>query len=104
MAFEGRYPNPLQSSCVKLGHMQVSHINHLGSNIYYEAEYDASKLYWHKDVYGMIKKILERQAKKELKLKFYKQMAVHTLLYGSDFWFKKNKIASKIQAVEMKLL
>jgi hypothetical protein len=38
-----------------------------------------------------------------MKETFYKMMAVLTLSHGSETWIKKNKTASKILTVEIKL-
>ena len=53
--------------------------------------------YTHLDVY-------KRQASKGTRLKFYKVMALPTLLYGSEYWVLTKGQASRIQAAGMRFL
>jgi hypothetical protein len=47
---------------------------------------------------------LGKQTKKATQLKFYKTMAIPSLLHGSEGWILRRKYESSIQSAEMKIL
>ena len=56
-----------------------------------------------RDRCGTIRRLL-KSASKGTRLKFYKVMALPTLLYGSENWTVTKGQASRIQAAEMRFL
>jgi hypothetical protein len=57
------------------------------------------KLLRFQQICGTIKRTLARKVRKETLLRFYKIMAIPTLLYGSECWTKRQK--STLEAAEM---
>lgn len=53
---------------------------------------------------GTIRRVLGNKTRKETQLKFYKAIAVPSLLYGSENWVLRQKEINNIQSSEMKFL
>lgn len=63
-----------------------------------------TKLSRFKMICSTIHKTLRNKTRKETRMKFYKTMAVPTLLYGSEVWVSSNSTKRKIQSAEMYFL
>ncbi|KAJ4447044.1 hypothetical protein ANN_09033 [Periplaneta americana] len=84
---------------------QVSHFNYLGCDISFNYEKDIEKkVNRFQMICGTIGRTLGRKARKETQMKFYKVMAVPTLIYGSESWTTTKKEESRIQSAEMKFM
>ena len=59
------------------------------------------KLYAFNDVCGTIRRTLKSTCK-EIRRKFYKLMALPTLLYGRENWILTKSQASRVQATQMR--
>lgn len=97
MAFKGK--NPVRSKILVNGNIleQVSHFNYLGCDISFKYEKDIEKkVNRFQMICGTIGRTLGRKTRKEIQMKFYKVMAVPTLIYGSESWTitkkKKNHV------------
>jgi hypothetical protein len=55
-------------------------------------------------VCGAIKRTLAGKVRKETLLRFYKIMAMPTLLYGSECWTLTKRQKSRLEAAEMRFL
>lgn len=105
MAFCGK--DPVRSKIVVENQVlnQVSNFNYLGNDISYNYDRDVEKkLSRFQLMCGTIRRTLGKKTRKETQLKFYKTMAIPTLLYGSECWVLKQREMSRIQASEMKFL
>lgn len=105
MAFKGK--NPVRSKIIVNGNIleQVSHFNYLGCDISFNYEKDIEKkVNRFQMICGTIGRTLGRKARKETQMKFYKVMAVPTLIYGSESWTITKKEESRIQSAEMKFM
>ena len=84
---------------------QVNIFNYLGCNISYIQQNDPEiKLETFLRLIGTIKRSLLHKVQPETILKFYKTMAVPTLMYGSEVWSLTTTQYKRLEAAEMKLL
>ena len=84
---------------------QVNHFNYLGCDISYGFDKDIqSKVSKFGHICGSIDKFLRNKTTKETRLKFYKTVAVPTLMHGSESWVTNTKHKQIIQTAEMKFL
>ena len=102
MTFRGT--DPVRAKIVIDGTVleQVSNFEYLGYSVSYNACNDVvNKLHKFNLMCGTIRRTL-KSASKGTRLKFYKMMALPTLLYGSENWTLIKGQASGIQASEMR--
>ena len=105
MAFSGKYPVRTKIVVNDIVLEQVKHFKYLGCDISYDRSNDIEdKLNKFTHICGTISRTLKNKTRKETQLKFYKTIAVPTLLYGSETWITTKKEESRIQAQEMKFL
>lgn len=84
---------------------QVNIFNYLGCNISYIQQNDQEiKLEKFLRLIGTIKRSLLHKVQPETILKFYKTMAIPTLMYGSEVWSLTTTQYKRLEAAEMKLL
>jgi hypothetical protein len=84
---------------------QVSNFKYLGCNLSCNYDEDVqTKLARFKIMCGTIRRVLGKQTRKATQLKFYKTMAIPSLLYGSEGRMLRRKDESSIQSAEMKFL
>jgi hypothetical protein len=84
---------------------QVLNFNYLGYNLGLNRELDINvKLQRFQQICGTIKRTLARKVRKETLLRFYKIMAIPTLLYGSDCWTLTKRQKRKLEAAEIRFL
>ena len=105
MAFKGK--DPIRSKIVIEDKIleQVSDFKYLGCEISFKYDKDIEqKVNKFQAICGTIQRTFKNKIRKETKMKFYKVMALPTLLYGSETWVPTQKLNSKIQAAEMKFL
>jgi hypothetical protein len=77
----------------------------LGYNMGLNREMDINvKLQRFQQICGTIKRILAGKVRKETLLRFYKIMAIPTLLYGSECWTLTKRQKSRLEAAEMRFL
>jgi hypothetical protein len=105
MAFWGKYPRRSKIVVENKIVEQVSHFNYLGCDVTYNEDKDCDKkLHKFQAICGTIRRTLQRKARNETQIKFYKVMAVPTILYGSEVWVTKERQLSRVQAAEMRYL
>lgn len=105
MAFRGKYPVRSKIAIGNYNLEQVSNFRYLGCDISFNIDRDVeNKLVKFRNVCGTIHKYLRNRTRKETRLKFYKTIAVPTLMYASETWVNTKKIKNKIQTAEMKFL
>lgn len=105
MAFRGNYPVRSKICIDNIMLKQTSRFNYLGNNVSYDCDRDVQlKLARYQLMCGTIRRTLGRKTRKETQLKFYKTMALPTLLYGSENWVLRRADESSIQSAEMKFL
>lgn len=105
MAFEGK--NHIRSKIVINNNSieQVNAFNYLGCCLSYVNSRDVdTKLAKFQQLLGTIKLTLLKKVRPETILKFYKVMAIPTLLYGSETWALTLAQLRRIEAAEMRLL
>jgi hypothetical protein len=51
-----------------------------------------------------VRRILNKRARKDTRIQFYKAMTASLLIYGSEIWAITKKKGSKFETAEMKLL
>lgn len=84
---------------------QVSSFKYLGSMITYRKNMEIEKkLNKFQQICGTINRCLRNKTTRETKLKFYKTVAVPTLIYGSETWPLTKQEERKIEAAEMRFL
>jgi hypothetical protein len=84
---------------------QVLNCNYLGYNMGLNREKDINvKLQIFQQICGTIKRTLARKVRKETLFRFYKIMAIPTLLYGSEYWTLTKRQKSRLEAAEMRFL
>jgi hypothetical protein len=85
MAFEGKHPRRSKIVIDNKIIEQVSHFNYLGCDVSYNYDADLQiKLNKFQYMSGTIKRTITNKTRKDTQLKFYKVMAVATLLYGCE--------------------
>jgi hypothetical protein len=62
------------------------------------------KLQRFQQIWGTIKRTSAGKVRKETSLRFYKIMAIPTLLYGSECWTLTKRQKSRLEAAEMRIL
>jgi hypothetical protein len=105
MAFKGK--DPVRSKIVTNGNIpkQVSNFNYLGCNLSYNYDGDVqTKQARFQVMCGTIRRVLGKQTRKATQLKFYKTMAIPSLLYGSEGWILRRQDESSIESAEIKFL
>ena len=105
MAFKGK--EPVRSKIVlNNGTLeQLSNFNYLGCDISYRKGKDTiNKIHRFQNICGTIHRTLKNNASKSTRLKFYKTIAVPTLLYGCETWVLSKPDESRLQASEMRFL
>lgn len=105
MAFLGS--NPIRTKIVIEDQVleQVSHFQYLGCDITYDEDKDIkNKVNTFQRICGTIRRTLKNKTRKETQIKFYKVMAVPTVLYGSECWVPKKNELRQIESSEMKFL
>ncbi|KAJ4439494.1 hypothetical protein ANN_07618 [Periplaneta americana] len=84
---------------------QVSHFKYLGCDITYDYDKDVNiKTQRFQAICGTIARNLKKKTRKETQIKFYKTMAIPSLLYGCEAWTLKKNDINRIQSAEMKFL
>lgn len=84
---------------------QVSSFNYLGCEMTYGYSNDVEqKLNKFNHICGTISRHLKNKTRKDTQVKFYKTIAVPTMLYGCECWILTERQRSRIQAQEMKFL
>jgi hypothetical protein len=84
---------------------QVQSFNYLGCDISFNYDRHVSqKIYKFQYACGTIKRTLRNKTRKDTILKFYKVMAVPTLVYGSENWAVNRADIRTAEAAEMKFL
>jgi hypothetical protein len=105
MAFLGKEPLRTKIELNGKPIEQVSHFKYLGCDISYEHDRDiGEKIQKFQMICGTINRTLKNKARTDTQLKFYKTMAVPTVMFGSETWTDTKKGYSKVQAAEMKFL
>jgi hypothetical protein len=84
---------------------QVNSFNYLGCNLSYTSSRDTdNKLAKFQQLIGTVKRTLFWNVRHETVIKFYKTLALSTLLYGSEAWALTSAQIKRTEAAEMKLL
>lgn len=105
MAFRGKHPVRSKIIINNTVIEQVSHFKYLGCDITYDYDKDVNiKTQRFQAICGTIAKNLKKKTRKETQIKFYKTMAIPTLLYGCEAWTLKKNDINRIQSAEMKFL
>ena len=66
---------------------QVSHFQYLGCDITFEEEQDINKkINTYQHICGTIRRTIKGKTRRETQMKFYKVMALPTVLYGAESW------------------
>ncbi len=105
MAFRGKYPVRSKIAIGNYNLEQVSNFRYLGCDISFNIDRDVEKkLVKFRNVCGTIPKYLRNRTRKETRLKFYKTIAVPTLMCVSKTWVNTKNIKNEIQTAEMKFL
>jgi hypothetical protein len=87
LALRGKGPTRIKIVINERILYQVLNFNYLGYNMGLNREIDINvKLQRFQQISGTIKRTLARKVRKETILRFYKIMAIPTLLYGSECW------------------
>jgi hypothetical protein len=103
MAFEGKHPRRSKIVIDNKIIEQVSHFNCLGCDVSYNYDADLQiKLYKVQRMCGTIECTVTNKTRKDTQLKFYKFMAVPTLLYGCETWALNRSDKRKIETAEMR--
>lgn len=105
MAWQGKYPIRAKIVIDNQPVEQVSNFKYLGCEISFN-DNDEVKKKLHRFQYmcGTIRRTLKGKVREDTQLKFYKTMAVPTLLYGSETWVDKTSYRNNIQSAEMRFL
>jgi hypothetical protein len=84
---------------------QVSNCNYLGYNMGLNREMDTNvKLQRFQQICGTIQRTFAGKVRKVTLLRFYKIMAIPTLMCGSECWTLTKRQKSRLEAVEMRFL
>ncbi|KAJ4433985.1 hypothetical protein ANN_16304 [Periplaneta americana] len=105
MAFIGK--NSIRTKIVinNSGVEQVNAFTYLGCNLSYIHSRDIdNKLAKFQQLLRTIRNTLFKKVRQDTILKFYKTMAIPTLLYGSETWTLTTSQLKRIEAAEMRLL
>jgi hypothetical protein len=103
MAFKGR--DPVSSKIVIDNRFieQVNSFNYLGNLIYCEDKMDVDKLNNYLKITGIINNVFgPNNTLKKMRIKLYNTLALPSLLYYSENWTIKARVATRITAAEMK--
>jgi hypothetical protein len=104
MAFKGR--DPVSSKIVIDNRFteQVNSFNYLGNLIYCENKMDVdNKLNNYLKITGIINNVFgPNNTLKKTRIKLYNTLALPSLLYDSENWTIKARVATRITAAEMK--
>lgn len=105
MAFKGKYPVRCKIVVNDKIIEQVSNFVYLGCDVSYDRPKDLrNKVNRFQAICGTISRTLRRKARKETMLKFYKVLAIPTLVYGSEVWVIGKKEEQSITTAEMRFL
>lgn len=105
MAFQGKYSVRTKIVLNDTPLEQVTSFKYLGTQLTYKHDSDCKyKLPIFQQLCGTINRNLKNKARKETQIKFYKVMAVPSLLFGSETWTMTAADSKKLQAAEMKFL
>ncbi|KAJ4446628.1 hypothetical protein ANN_13325 [Periplaneta americana] len=105
MAFQGKFSVRTKIVLNDTPLEQVTRFKYLGTQLTYKHESDCKyKLPIFQQLCGTINRNLKNKARKETQIKFYKVIAVPSLLFGSETWTMTAADSKKLQAAEMKFL
>ncbi|KAJ4446719.1 hypothetical protein ANN_13416 [Periplaneta americana] len=105
MAFIGKNSTRTKIVINNSGVEQVNAFTYLGCNLSYIHSRDiGNKLAKFQQLLRTIRNTLFKKVRQDTILKFYKTMAIPTLLYGSETWTLTTSQLKRIEAAEMRLL
>lgn len=105
MAWQGKHPIRAKIMIDNQPVQQVTSFTYLGCEISFNDDDEVKKkLHRFQYMCGTIRRTLKGKVREETQLKFYKTMAVSTLMYGSETWVEKASYRNKIQSAEMRFL